>query len=83
MNAKKISERAIEFMIERHKTDTVDPKIFQGFTNWFDYNTANVASYPSAQWTGSIDILQALDEYQASQKEDLRASYDKYLRERS
>ncbi len=63
----KISERAVELMVEDHKNSPIDPEHFRGCTTWFEYLSLDVKGYPSPTSTSPKHILQALDEYQADQ----------------
>ena len=62
----KISERAVELMVARHKKDHGPSP---GFSSFYDYMTRTRAhGYPGPTHCSSGDTLQALDEYQAEQK---------------
>lgn len=64
----KISERAVELMVEAHKKNTIDPEHFRGCSTWYDYLALDQPGYPSPASASSAHILQALDEYQADQE---------------
>lgn len=63
---KKISDRAVELMLERHKA-ILSPKEgqFEGCDTWFDYMQKHYSGYPHARHVSQFDLAQALDEFQA------------------
>lgn len=65
---KKISERAVELMVERNKKQDLEAiAVFKGKRTWHDYMLSEVPSYPSPSNASPGDILNALDEYQSEQ----------------
>jgi hypothetical protein len=62
----KISERAVELMVERHKRETLS-NVYAPHKTWFEYATAHESRYPGVEHVAVRDLLQALDEYQEAQ----------------
>lgn len=61
---KKISERAVELMVSRHKTDR-----YSSGETVFEYCAKRFEEYPNTKACGAQDLAQALDEYQAELEE--------------
>jgi hypothetical protein len=65
---KKISERAIEIMVESHRKHVLeDHPVYKGHRTYYAWMLADAPGYPSSKHVGSDHILQALDEYQEAQ----------------
>jgi|SRR6478609_1736933 len=69
---KKLSERAIEIMVERHK-NTAGPSDGWGNLHRF-YSTTDASGYPGLDYVSEKDLAQALDEYQEQVKARLDAN---------
>lgn len=79
----KISERAVEILVERHRSDflpqhMLDDERYAKLRTWYDYSMQECAKfgYPCARYCSSGDILAALDEFQASQLKTIDAERD-------